>query len=78
MGDKGAELSGQVRAVFDASDKTYGRRRVHDELAASGVPAGERRIARIMREGRLVARGRKRRRDYGSYKGGYPGTPTTR
>ena len=79
VGDKDAELREQVRAVFDASDKTYGRRRVHDELAAGGSPAGERRIVRIMREGRLAARGRKRRRGYGSYKGGgYPGAPATR
>lgn len=69
VGDKDAELREQVRAVFDASDKTYGRRRVHDELAAGGSPAGERRIARIMREERLAARGRKRRRGYGSYRG---------
>ena len=68
-GDRDAELREQVRAVFDASDETYGRRRVHDELAAGGAPAGERRIARIMREERLVARGCKRRRGYSSYKG---------
>ena len=79
VGDKDAELREQVRAVFDASDKTYGRRRVHDELAAGGSPAGERRIARIMREERLAARGRKRRRGYSPCKGGgYPGTPATR
>lgn len=78
VGDKDAELREQVRAVFDASDKTYGRRRVHDELAAGGSPAGERRIVRIMREGRLAARGRKRRRGYGSYRGGYPDAPATR
>lgn len=69
-GDKDAELREQARAVFDASDEAQGRRRVHDELAAGGSPAGERRIAGIMREGRLVARGRKRRRGYSPCRGG--------
>ena len=68
-GDKDPGLREQACAVFDASGETYGRRRVHDELAAGGSPAGERRIARIMREERLVARGRKRRRGYGPSKG---------
>lgn len=68
-GDGDAELREQVRAAFDANDGTYGRRRIHDELATGGVGAGERRIARIMREERLVARGRKRKRGYSSYAG---------
>ena len=33
-------------------------RRIHDELAGNGVVAGQRRIARVMREEHLVARGR--------------------
>lgn len=59
-----------VCGVFDASDGTYGRRRIHDELAAQGHAVGERRIARIMAEEGLVARGRaKRRPRHGSYAG---------
>ena len=38
-GDRDAGLRERVRAVFDTNDETYGRRRIHDELTASGVPA---------------------------------------
>lgn len=39
-GDRDAELRERVRAVFDANDETYGRRRIHDELAASAGSRG--------------------------------------
>ena len=69
-GDRDAEARDAVRAAFEASDGTYGRRRVHDELRARGEALGERRIARIMREEGLVARGAPRpRRTYSSYAG---------
>lgn len=67
--DLGAEFRGRERAAFDASDGMYGRRRIYDKLAAGGMSASEHRIARIMREERLAARGCKRKRGYGSYKG---------
>lgn len=65
-----AEAREMVRAVFDASDGAYGRRRIHDELASRGHAVGERRIRRIMAEEGLEARGRtKPKRGYSSYAG---------
>lgn len=59
-----------VQAVFRESDGRYGRRRIHDELAAEGVIVGERRISAIMKRKGLVAKGSKRRkRGYSSYRG---------
>lgn len=69
-GDRDAGARELVRAVFDANDGKYGRRRVSDELKAAGHVIGERRAARIMREEGLVARGvPRRRRGYSSYAG---------
>lgn len=68
--DRDEEARRRVREVFDANDGTYGRRRIHDEPKAGGEVIGERRIARIMAEEGLVARGRTRpKRGYGSYGG---------
>ncbi len=49
-----------VREAFERSRKTYGSPRVHAELAAHGVFASKKRIARIMRQEGLKARARKR------------------
>ena len=68
-GDRHAELREAICEVFDANDGAYGRRRIHDELAANGIVAGEHLIASIMSEEHLIARGRKRKRGYNSYKG---------
>jgi putative transposase len=69
-GDRRADLRREVREVFEGSGGTYGRRRIRDALAARGVHAGERAVARIMEEEGLVARcSRRRRRGYSSYKG---------
>lgn len=69
-GDKDAEARRLVCEVFDANDGAYGRRRIRDELASRGHAMGERRIARIMAEEELVARGRtKPKRRYSSYAG---------
>ena len=43
-----AELTGQIRAAHAGSHGTYGAPRVHAELAAQGVRAGRKRIARLM------------------------------
>jgi putative transposase len=68
--DRDEEARELVRKAFDASDGAYGRRRIHDALAASGHVVGERRIARIMEEEGLVARGKVRpKRGYSSYIG---------
>ena len=55
------ELSAKVRASFLASDRTYGARRVHKDLAAEGVFSGLHRIERLMRLQALKARPRRRR-----------------
>lgn len=68
--DGDAETRELVCGVFDASDGTYGRRRIRDELVARGHAVGERRVARIMGEEGLVARGKARpKRHYSSYVG---------
>ncbi len=68
--DRDEEARRRISEVFDANDGIYGRRRIHDELKAGGETIGERRIARIMAEEGLEARGRaKPKRRYGSYAG---------
>ena len=54
-------LAVEVRAVHRESRQTYGARRVHAELRARGIECGRHRVARLMREGGLVARGPKRK-----------------
>lgn len=69
-GDRDSEARKLVSEIFDANDGIYGRRRIHDELKASGHAIGERRVARIMAEEDLVARGKIRpKRGYSSYAG---------
>jgi transposase InsO family protein len=68
--DRDEEARRRISEVFDANDGIYGRRRIHDELKAGGETIGERRIARIMAEEGLEARGRtKPKRRYSSYAG---------
>ena len=54
------ELAEKVSAAHVASRKRYGSPRVHAELKAAGEEVGRKRVARIMRENRLVARCRRR------------------
>ena len=54
-------LAVEVRAVHRESRQTYGARRIHAELCARGVACGRHRVARLMREHGLVARGPKRK-----------------
>lgn len=49
-----------VRTVFRETKGRYGSPRVHDELTARGEQTSEKRVARLMREEGLVARGRRR------------------
>ena len=51
-----------VRAAHDESRRTYGRPRVHVELAAQGERVGGKRVARLMRQEGLRARVRRRYR----------------
>jgi putative transposase len=55
-------LMAHVRTIHHESGGTYGAPRVRHELQLAGLPAGTKRIARLMREEGLVARPRKRQR----------------
>ena len=45
-----AELALHIQRSFDASNETYGYRRVHADLAAWGVPCGPELVRSVMRE----------------------------
>jgi putative transposase len=49
------QLRAQITAVFDASDSTYGYRRVHAQLARQGVHCGPELVRHLMRGLNLVA-----------------------
>ena len=55
-------LMAHVRIIHHESGKTYGAPRVQRELQAEGLPASQKRVARLMREDGLVARPRRRPR----------------
>jgi transposase InsO family protein len=55
-------LMAHVRISFAESGERYGAPRVREDLQAVGLPAGQKRVARLMREAELVARPRKRAR----------------
>ncbi|MEO8586687.1 MAG: IS3 family transposase [Acidobacteriota bacterium] len=46
----------RIRAVFEASEETYGSPRVHAELQKAGLRAGRKRVARLMRSAAIRAR----------------------
>jgi transposase InsO family protein len=46
----------RIRAVFDASDGTYGSPRVHAALRTTGLRVGRKRVSRLMRTATLKAR----------------------
>jgi len=50
------ELLDKIRRSFDRSHGIYGAPRVHDDLKADEEAVSRKRIARLMRENRLVAR----------------------
>ena len=49
-------LLGRIRAIFVASDGTYGSPRVNAALQQAGVKVGRKRVARLMRSAALKAR----------------------
>lgn len=53
-------IGAMARASFLASDRTYGARRVWHDVLASGVDYGLHKIERLMRQGALRARPRRR------------------
>ena len=52
-------LMARVRIIHAESGESYGAPRVQQELQAEGLPASQKRVARLMREEGLVARPRK-------------------
>lgn len=65
-------LTCEIRAIHEASRRTYGSPRVHAELRERGYPYNRKRIARLMRKNGIVAKMSKRfkprNRDYGHYR----------
>lgn len=49
-----------IRASFEESRKRYGSPRVHEDLIDQQIQVSRKRVVRLMREGGLVARARKR------------------
>jgi putative transposase len=54
-------LVAQIRSSFQASDRTYGARRVWHDVVAAGIECGLHAIERLMRRSGLRARPRRRR-----------------
>jgi len=55
------KLTGLIRQSFEASDRTYGSRRVWRDLQAWGERCGIHRVERLMHAARLAARKKRRR-----------------
>lgn len=51
-----AALQVKIRSAYVQSRETYGSPRVHEELKRAGEAVSAKRIARIMRENRILAR----------------------
>ena len=49
-GREDADLAGRIERIHRDSRGTYGAPRVHAQLRAEGVRAGNKRVARLMRE----------------------------
>ena len=69
------ELSEQIATSHRASKRRYGSPRVHADLKAGGVRVGRKRVARLMRERRLVALCRRRYRTTTDSKHSFPIAP---
>ena len=69
------ELSARIATLHRASKRRYGSPRVHEDLKAEGERVGCKRVARLMRENRLVARTRRRYRKTTDSKHRFPIAP---
>jgi putative transposase len=69
------ELSERVGVVYLANKRRYGSPRVHGDLKAAGQRVGRKRVARLMREKKLVARTRRRFRTTTDSKHSFPIAP---
>src|SRR4051812_28983919 len=56
-----ARLLVKIREIQQRSRDSYGRPRVHADLAEQGVRVGPKRVARLMRAGRLQGVSRRKR-----------------
>lgn len=68
-------LAGKVTEAHLASKRRYGSPRVHAEIKAAGERVGRKRVARLMRERKLVARTRRRFRTTTDSKHEFPIAP---
>ena len=55
-----AELTTRIRDIHDESRGTYGAPRVHAELQDTGTSCSRKRVARLMRDARIVGVHRRR------------------
>ena len=53
-------LTFQIKSAFKGSRKSYGSPRLTDELKSQGVAVGRHRVAKLMKEARIVATAPKR------------------
>jgi transposase InsO family protein len=56
-----AQLSSRIRQVFSTHRERYGSPRIHAELRHQGMRCSRKRVARLMREAQLHAKGKRRR-----------------
>jgi len=68
-------LAGKITEAHLASKRRYGSPRVHAEIKAAGERVGRKRVARLMRERKLVARTRRRFRTTTDSKHEFPIAP---
>jgi len=68
VADKYVEVRRVMAGIFESNYRCYGYRRMHASLSKQSVNVSEKVVRRLMKQERLVAVGRKRRR-YGSYMG---------
>ena len=68
VADKYVEVRRVMAGIFESNYRCYGSRRMHASLSKQSVNVSEKVVRRLMKQERLVAVGRKRRR-YGSYMG---------
>ena len=50
-----ASLLARIRAIHSKSDETYGSPRIAAELKAEGIAVNEKRVARIMKENKIIS-----------------------
>jgi putative transposase len=54
------ELTEEIRNIHEASEQRYGSPRIHEELGANDTHVSRKRVARLMREGGISARTKRR------------------